>query len=117
MRVGESLPAPVRTAPFHAHQCRELLLLLCRELPLHQCRELLLLCRELLLLCRELLLRQATTLGCGHTFCAVCLAETRDRGDDRCPLCRVTITSAIRSVTLNSIVRSVITAAAAEGRW
>ncbi|XP_043214688.1 stress response protein nst1-like isoform X2 [Amphibalanus amphitrite] len=63
------------------------------------------------------LFRRATTLGCGHTFCAVCLAETRDRGDDRCPLCRVTITSAIRSVTLNSIVRSVITAAAAEGRW
>ncbi|XP_043245774.1 probable serine/threonine-protein kinase irlF isoform X1 [Amphibalanus amphitrite] len=66
--------------------------------------------------CLELF-RRATTLGCGHTFCAGCLAETRDRGDDRCPLCRVTITSAIRSVTLNSIVRSVITAAAAEGRW
>ena len=55
--------------------------------------------------CLELFSR-ATTLGCGHSFCAACLQEVRDRSGDRCPLCRVTISSATRSVTLDSIVAS-----------
>ncbi|KAF0299727.1 E3 ubiquitin-protein ligase rnf8 [Amphibalanus amphitrite] len=56
--------------------------------------------------CLELF-RRATTLGCGHTFCAGCLAETRDRGADRCPLCAAPICSTIRSVALDGVVRSV----------
>ncbi|XP_043214676.1 zinc finger CCCH-type antiviral protein 1-like isoform X2 [Amphibalanus amphitrite] len=56
--------------------------------------------------CLELF-RRATTLGCGHTFCAGCLAKTRDRGADRCPLCAAPICSTIRSVALDGVVRSV----------
>ena len=61
-------------------------------------------------ICLEMF-NQATTLGCGHTFCSACLQEARLKiggsGGDRCPLCRAPVTSAIRSVTLDNIVRSI----------
>lgn len=55
--------------------------------------------------CLEMFSR-ATTLGCGHTFCADCLQEVRAQSGDKCPLCRADVTSAIRSVTLDNIIRS-----------
>ncbi|KAF0314410.1 E3 ubiquitin-protein ligase rnf8-B [Amphibalanus amphitrite] len=59
--------------------------------------------------CLELF-RRATTLGCGHTFCADCVRSTR-----RCPLCRAPVTSAARSVTLDSIIGSLSAAQGADG--
>ncbi|KAF0314409.1 E3 ubiquitin-protein ligase rnf8-B [Amphibalanus amphitrite] len=58
--------------------------------------------------CLELF-RRATTLGCGHTFCADCVRSTR-----RCPLCRAPVTSATRSVTLDSIIGSLSAAQGAD---
>ena len=49
----------------------------------------------------------ATTLGCGHTFCSGCLQGARVKsGDDKCPMCSAVISSTIRSVALDNIVRS-----------
>ena len=56
-------------------------------------------------ICLEMFNR-ATTLGCGHSFCAGCLQEVQERSGAKCPLCRVTIRSATRSVTLDNIIRS-----------
>ncbi|XP_043190111.1 protein mono-ADP-ribosyltransferase PARP12-like [Amphibalanus amphitrite] len=54
---------------------------------------------------------RATTLGCGHTFCAQCLEDTRRSSDNKCPMCpmcRAVITSSTHSVTLDNIIRSVL---------
>ena len=51
--------------------------------------------------------RRATTLGCGHTFCAGCLQATQAHSDNTCPLCRRPIKSTVPSVTIENIVRSV----------
>ena len=58
-------------------------------------------------ICLEMFNR-ATTLGCGHTFCADCLQQARDTSGDRCPLCRDNIVITLRSVTLDNIISGVM---------
>ena len=58
-------------------------------------------------ICLEMFNR-ATTLGCGHTFCAECLQTARAENNTKCPMCRTKITSVTHCVALDNIVQSLV---------
>ncbi|XP_043235704.1 E3 ubiquitin-protein ligase RNF8-like [Amphibalanus amphitrite] len=54
--------------------------------------------------CLELF-NKATTLGCGHTFCAGCVGRSRS-GNNKCPMCRKSINSTVHCIALDNVIKA-----------
>ncbi|XP_043245777.1 E3 ubiquitin-protein ligase RNF8-like isoform X1 [Amphibalanus amphitrite] len=59
--------------------------------------------------CRETI-DTATTLGCGHTFCAGCLSRAQACGGHQCPLCRKPIQFTVHCIVLDNVIRALSSA-------